>query len=251
MTHFRWTPLGISALLLLGAGCGSRPTEADLLIDRVIAAHGMERLDNAEVRFVFRGDRFVARRQHGTIRYERYSADSTGSFVDVLTNDGLYRERNGVRVDLTAEEYARAETTLNSVIYFALLPLPLRDAAVRGIVRDNEIIRGSTYHVLDVVFDQDGGGRDWEDTFRYWIHSETGLINFLAYSFHVNDGGTRFREAYNPRRVEGVLFLDYRNYTDESIGTDIAQYAGIFDSSQASLQLFSDIVLEDIDVEFF
>jgi hypothetical protein len=251
MTLLRWIPLSINVLLLLTVGCGGQASESDRLIDRTISAHGMERLDNAEVRFSFRGDRFVARRQSNQFRYERHSLDDQGAFVDVLTNEGLHRERNGVRVELTPDEYGRAETTVNSVIYFALLPLPLRDPAVNATIRDDEIVRGTAYHVLDVNFAQDGGGRDWEDTFRYWINRDSGTIDFLAYSFHVNDGGTRFREAFNPRRVNGVLFLDYRNYTDRTIEGDISRYSSIFDAGEPSLELFSDILIENIEVEFF
>ena len=35
----------------------------------------------------------------------------------------------------------------------------------------------------------------------------------MAYSYAENDGtGYRFRKAYNPRKINGILFLDYINY---------------------------------------
>ena len=41
-------------------------------------------------------------------------------------------------------------------------------------------------------------------------------MDYLAYSFQVNGGGVRFREAYNPRTVGGIRFQDYVNYKHEN-----------------------------------
>jgi len=37
-------------------------------------------------------------------------------------------------------------------------------------------------------------------------------MDYLAYSFIVNEGGLRFRKAINRRNEEGVVFQDYENY---------------------------------------
>jgi len=41
-------------------------------------------------------------------------------------------------------------------------------------------------------------------------------VDYLAYSYHVNGGGVRFRSAYNSREVDGVRFQDYINYKHDS-----------------------------------
>jgi hypothetical protein len=39
--------------------------------------------------------------------------------------------------------------------------------------------------------------KDFDDEYMYWI-KDTRKVDYLAYSYHVNDGGVRFRAAFNP-----------------------------------------------------
>jgi hypothetical protein len=51
------------------------------------------------------------------------------------------------------------------------------------------------YDVVGVTFGQDGGGKDFDDEFHYWINKQTHKVDYLAYSYRTNDGGVRFRTA--------------------------------------------------------
>ena len=46
----------------------------------------------------------------------------------------------------------------------------------------------------------------------YWFNKETFKPDYLAYDFHTDGGGVRFRKAYNERYVDGIRFVDYENY---------------------------------------
>ena len=37
-------------------------------------------------------------------------------------------------------------------------------------------------------------------------------MDYLAYSYHTDGGGMRFRASYNVRTVGGIRFADYVNY---------------------------------------
>ena len=68
----------------------------------------------------------------------------------------------------------------------------------------------------------------------------------MAYSFHTNGGGKRFRALGKQHFIKGIRFVDYINYkpTDNEvklIDLDIA-------FTNNKLQKVSDIHLEDIDV---
>ncbi len=102
------------------------------------------------------------------------------------------------------------------MIYFALLPHGLNDAAVNKEYLGEAIIKDQPYHKIKVTFDPEGGGSDHEDEFIYWIHQKSNSMDFLGYSFHVNEGGLRFREAYNVRNINGIIFSDYINYEPAS-----------------------------------
>jgi hypothetical protein len=66
----------------------------------------------------------------------------------------------------------------------------------------------------------------------YWFHATRHTLDYLAYSFLVNNGGARFREAIQPRVVSGVLFLDYINYKPTSETYALATLDSLFEAGQ-------------------
>ena len=233
--------------LLLLTACET-PPDAQAIVDRAIEAHGGDRLDRAVVEFDLRGRHYKATRENGLFRYERIYTDSTGRTIhDVLTNEGLSREIDGAPVELTEEAYRSAETGVNSTIYFALLPYFLNDPAVQKTYLGRTTVQGEPYHQVGVTFREEGGGRDYQDRFVYWFHEADSTMDYLAYDFHVNGGGTRFRETYNPRRVGGVLFTDHNNYTSDTLSADaLRRYGALLD--EGGLERISQIILENVTV---
>jgi hypothetical protein len=77
-------------------------------------------------------------------------------------------------------------------------------------------------------------------------------MDYLAYAYGLGKGedyGTRFRDAFNVRRVGGVRFADYRNYTlPDSLPPDqLARYGRLFDAD--SLRRVSTVALDSVRVE--
>ncbi|MEM9686700.1 MAG: DUF6503 family protein, partial [Bacteroidota bacterium] len=71
-------------------------------------------------------------------------------------------------------------------------------------------------------------------------------MDYLAYEFHVNGGGLRFREAYNIRTVNGIRFVDYNNFKPKTKNTNIYDLDNSFENGE--LELLSEIILEDVEV---
>lgn len=223
---------------------------AQAVVDQAIAEHSGTVLDHAVIEFDFREFHYTITRDGGRYRYERTFTDTTGAAIhDVLDNHGITRTVDGEPIALTQEETNRIATPLNSVPYFALLPYNLNDPAVQKRYLGEVMLAGEPYNKIEVTFQQEGGGRDFEDRFIYWFHRERHTMDYLAYSFHVDDGGTRFREAYNVRTIGGVRFADYHNFASDSLqapGDPIEQYDMLME--QTDLELLSDIVLENVTV---
>ncbi|MEL6704899.1 MAG: DUF6503 family protein [Bacteroidota bacterium] len=227
---------------------------ARALLDTTIAVHGGDVLDRARMRFVFRGTPFTLTRDGGRFVYERTRTDEAGRSVrDVLDNDGLRREVGGITVSMDDREARRAATAVNSVAYFALLPAPLNAPAVTPRYLGQGVIAGETYERVEVAFAQDGGGRDWQDRFVYWLHTETHTLDYLAYSYELspgangpNDTGHRFREAFNVRTINGVRVQDYHHYTADGLA-HLDGYAVLIGTD--SLRLVSEVVLDSVTVE--
>ena len=65
---------------------------------------------------------------------------------------------------------------------------------------------------IKITFNQEGGGEDFQDEYRYWISQEDHKIAYLAYNYLTDGGGTRFRKVQNAREINGIGIQDYVNY---------------------------------------
>lgn len=235
--------LGMAGLF---SGCADKAQD---IVDRAIDTHGGKAFDSFFLEFDFRDRHYTAARDGGLFAYTREFTDTTGKIKDVLSNDGFVRYRNDVMLQIPQERKNAFTRSVNSVIYFMLLPFGLNDDAVNKKWVEETTIRGEPYQVIQVTFDQAGGGEDHEDVFLYWFHSEKYTMDYFAYSYKTDGGGIRFREATNPRRVGGILIQDYINYKpeDESIPVDSLKPMFI----EGRLQKLSEIRLENVNVKSF
>lgn len=231
---------------ILFHACSPQPT-AQEIVDSAILTHGGKAFEKFQVDFDFRDKHYVAIRKGGEFTYIRAFTDSTGTYRDTLNNSGFSRHRNDTLQSLTNERINAFTNSVNSVIYFALLPFGLNDAAVVKKLVGEEEVKGKRYFVIKVSFKQEGGGADFEDEFLYWIDSEKFTVDYLAYSYHTNGGGIRFREAINQQKVGGILWQDYINYKaiDEK-GTTLSQLLPLF--KEGKLVELSRIELKNIQV---
>ena len=192
--------------------CNTSLKDPQKIIDKAIEVAGGEKYLHSTIEFDFRDRHYMAQREGGKYSYERIFKDSVKTTHDFLTNDGFKREINNVLVEVADSMKVKYTSSINSVIYFALLPYGLNDAAVQKKFMGETSIDSVEYYVIEITFAQEGGGEDHEDVFMYWINKKDFTIGYVAYSYEETDGvGLRFRKAYNPRNVNGILFLDYLN----------------------------------------
>ena len=184
--------------------------EAQSIINKSIKVHGGKKVANGHFSFDFRKHHFTYKRNNGEFEYSRTNKET--GVKDILTNGGLVRIEDERKVELSEKQKRSYARSVNSVHYFAFLPYFLNDNAVIKEFIGETQIKGKDYYKIKVTFDQEGGGDDYDDVYIYWIDQEEYTLDYLAYSFHVDGGGVRFREAYNTRKVKGVIFQDYINY---------------------------------------
>ncbi len=171
-----------------------------------------------------------------------------GEINDVLTNTNFERFVNGTKLiipDSTASKYSNS---VNSVHYFVQLPYGLNEATVKKELVGEAEINNKKYYEIKVTFAQDGGGTDHEDIYMYWIKQDDFAVDYFAYKFYTGKGGIRFREAYNPRTIKGLRFVDYKNYKAEPWeSVEMETLDELFVSGK--LDLLSEIKTEDVSVE--
>jgi hypothetical protein len=226
--------------------CSCDSNSAQKIVNKAIEAHGGKKFEEIRIEFDFRNRHYTSTRDGGIFTYTREFTDSTGRIKDVLTNDSFHREVNGTRSAITDERAKAFSNSVNSVIYFALLPYGLNDPAVRKSYLGESTIKEKAYHLIKVTFDEEGGGKDFEDVFLFWINVENFRVDHFAYSYQSDGGGIRFREAINPRVVEGILFQDYNNFKPTSDTVTLEEMKELFEST--GLEKMSVINLENVEV---
>ena len=230
--------------LLLVFSC--KPSEVKLtaqqIIDKTILTSGANKIANTEISFTFRDKEYAAIRENGNFNLKR----SFDSIKEVLSNDGFKRFINDEPIEVSDSMKTRYANSINSVHYFSVLPYGLNDTAVKKKRLPPSTIKGKEYYKIEIIFSEDGGGEDFEDVFIYWVGKEDFLIDYLAYSYHTNGGGKRFRVLKEQCIKNGIRFVDYHNYKplDETIS--LVDIDVVFENNQ--LKKVSEIVLENIEV---
>ncbi len=230
-------------------GCRTETTDqAQQIVDQAIAAHGGDRFQQLQFSFDFREKHYEVDLDQGRFTYESTGPDSTGQQVhDVLTNETFSRTVDGQSVSPPPDKEAGYRNSLNSVVYFVLLPYPLNDPAVKKEYLGKKTVRGEPYHKIRVTFSEAEGGDDYDDEYVYWFHQQHHTLDYLAYSFQVNGGGTRFREAYNVRQVQGIRFVDYINYESTITDFELENYDALLEEGQ--VKELSRIETENVRVD--
>ncbi|MDO1500272.1 deoxyribose-phosphate aldolase [Winogradskyella maritima] len=219
----------------------------DMVVNKAISSAGLDKLNRSGIRFEFREMEYRAMRNNGRFELLRLFSEDGKAIKDILTNDGFERFVNQERQILADSMVAKYTASVNSVHYFSVLPFGLNDGAVNKTLLTDETIKGQDYFRVKVTFDEDGGGEDFDDEFVYWFNTENFELDYFAYSYAEDDGrGFRFREVFNERTVEGIRFVDYKNYKPKSEDIALESLGQLFKDKQ--LDLLSKIELENVEV---
>lgn len=219
------------------------------IIKRVIDSAGGHRYETATIEFKFRDVAYKSVRNCGMFELSRSRTDSTGTPTEsIISNMGFVYKEKGEQKTLPDSMANKYKHSVNSVHYFVQLPFGLDDPAVRKELIAEDSIQGKAYDEIQVNFKKQGGGEDYHDTYMYWVNKNTYKVDYLAYSYEANGGGMRFREAINPREVEGIRFVDYKNYTPKKGSLPkLNELDELFEKGE--LELYSTIENKDIKVE--
>lgn len=238
--------IAITTLLFSCNEQDKKELTAQQIVDRSIGICGGERYPTSTISFQFRDRKYVKENVRGQKVLKRIFKNDSMAIVDVKTPKSFERYVDGILVkipDSLAHAYANS---VNSVHYFAYLPYGLNDPAVHKEYLGKIMMHDQEYYKIKVTFDQENGGDDFDDVYIYWFNTKTLKPDFLAYEFHVNGGGLRFREAYNERYVNGIRFVDYKNYKPKVDSHSIYKIERLY--LQGDLELLSSIDLKQIEV---
>ena len=229
-------------------GCSGKKEsfpDPQIIIDKSIGASGGDLYRSSDISFTFREREYRRYRKAGKRVLLRLTETDTARIEDLLSGSSFERRIDGEIQNLPDSTKLNFTESVNSVHYFAYLPKGLNDAAVNKTYLGLEKLGDADYHKVQVTVDQEGGGTDFEVVFVYWFNTQTFHPDDLAYEYHTNGGGKRFREAFNARRVGGIRFVDYRNYK-YSGPLPVSELDSLF--LRDELEFLSLIELEEITV---
>lgn len=228
--------------------------EAPTLVQKIISAtcehYGSDKIDSKSIAFKFREHTYTYSPSINGLARTRVTKDSTGNIIrDEWKNEEVSRIINEELTPLNDKTKNLYMNSINSVFYFAFLPKSLNDPAVIPELLDTVEIAGEPYHKIQVTFQEEGGGEDHEDIFLYWIHTENNTMDYLAYKYFTEGGGMRFREAINPRSVNGIVFQDYINYKPSKEEQEFSELDKAFNNgelTEVSRIELTDVVVSDV-----
>ena len=221
---------------------------AQFVVDNAIKASGKEKLKNVKLNFDFRSKSYQSLGDCDSFILKRIIENSNGKIADIYQMEKkLKRYVNDSLVTVPDTVASRVSESINSVHYFIQLPLRLNDNAVNKTYKGIDSIKGKAYHNIKVTFNKENGGKDYQDVYLYWFEKDTYKLDYLAYSFIVNGGGIRFREAYNERIIEGIRFVDYLNYKPKTKGIKLENISNAYKNDK--LKIISKIENTNIKVE--
>lgn len=214
-------------------------------IKKANIAHGTASLDQSSFRFNFREYTYGLTSKKYTKSYSRTKATTKGLLTDTLYNGkDFQRWINGKSIIVSDSLQQLYKESINAVLYFVQIPQVLNDAAAQSSYLGEVTILGEPYISLKVTFKQEGGGVDYQDEYRYWIHQKTHLIDFLAYRYYSDKGGTRFRKVSHRNRIEGMIFQDYENFSPSTPFPPLDSIANLY--IKGKLKKVSDIQQQEI-----
>jgi len=235
------------SILLISCKPEEKKLTAQQIIDKSIAISGVDKVPNSEVAFDFRDYSYKAIRNKGQFSLQRIKQQNDSIIIDILANDGYSRLINGKQATVIDSMAVKYSESVNSVHYFSVLPHGLNDQAVIKKLLPEVTVKGKAYYKVQITFQQEGGGVDYEDVFIYWIDKEDFNIDYMAYTFHVNGGGKRFREVTKEQIVNGVRFVNYNNFKPKNVDSELSTLDVLFEKGE--LIKASEINLENIQLK--
>ena len=234
--------------IFIAIGCRNKNSgtiDVQDIIDKSIEVSGGNLYSSCNISFTLRDIRYELENNTGRKILKRIINNDSTTILDILKHNGFERTINGNPVIVADSMAAKYSNSINSVHYFAYLPYGLNDPAVNKKLLGETQLGDRQYYKVEVTFDEEGGGEDFDDIYIYWFNKETFKPDYLAYEFNVDGGGTRFREAFNERIINGIRFVDYNNYK-ASKNISVYELEALFKTKE--LELLSTIRLEDIEV---
>ena len=202
----------ILLFLILVSCSNSSHISTSQIINKSIKAHGWDQ-DDFSIVFDFRDYQYELKRKNKFYSFQRTTKKEGNVVKDLMSSKKkLKRFINDKSVELSDSMTNVFSNSLNSVMYFFQLPRPLKDEAVITKYLGLAKIFNEKYWTIKVTFKENGGGKDYQDEFRYWININNGQIDYLAYNYLTEGGGTRFRQAVNKQLNQGFIFQDYINF---------------------------------------
>lgn len=205
---------------------------AQVWVDASLRYYGQDKWEEVGIQFRFRQHRYALCRTSKGVVYTRETL-ANPYVTDSLFGTGRFVRHKGDHLQILSDSLQQVyAASVNSVLYFFQIPRVLNDPAVIKEQLPDTRIKGKVYHTLKVTFQQEGGGSDYEDEFRYWIDPKTFAIDYIAYRYLTDGGGVRFRVAKNRRQIEQSIFQDYINFKPLSAKEKLDNLPKLFDSGK-------------------
>lgn len=242
--------LGLSILTFEACGPDTENKDPQYIIDQAFKAHGSKVFDQSIIEFRIGKRNYKSTRENGEYRYERFW-DSLGvTLHDDLTRRGITRHFDQTQALLDTKKIDELSSSIRNLFFLFSIPFGLNEPQIIKEYLGEVILVEKPYHKIRISFKLNPNDRTiYDNEFVLWIHKTRFTIDYLSFKLsEPNDKSLRFRQAVNPRKVEGLLIQDFKEFKPIQDSIEIAPA----DLDQAwigkQLQEWSGIKLEQVKI---
>lgn len=200
------------SLLLVCLACEEQSAlSPKAYLENVSTSLGKDKMKKTTITFEIKDMTYESKRSGNDYRYSMTRTLDTITFKAEAYNGGFEYTENGIPKSYGSQNL-QVEKQLLALNHFMEIPKLFLDDNSVTITRKNPVtIDGKLYQVIHAKY-QSLMPTDLISNYYLYVHEKDLTIDFIGYDFAPAKDQLFFRESFNRRTVEGIVFEDYRTF---------------------------------------
>lgn len=196
---------------------------------------GKDKLTKATVTFGINDMVYESTRNANDYHFSMTRTIDTMTFKAEAYNGGFEYTENGIAKSYGAQN-RQVEKQLLAINHFMEVPaLFLNDNALIINRKAPAKIDAKPYQVIHIKYES-LMPTDLISNYYLYVHEKDLTIDFIGYDFAPAEGRLFFRESFNRRTVNGIVFEDFRTFRTKESGIAMDSLPGLFLRNQLDLK---------------
>ncbi len=195
---------------------------------------GKDKMDRSLVTFDINDMEYVSMRAGNQYHFSMTRTLDTTTFKAQAFNGGFDYSENGILKNYGAQNIQLEKQLILLNRFMEIPQLFLNDNSAIITQKDEVIIDKKLYQVFHVKYNN-LMPTDLISNYYLYVHTKDLTIDFIGYDFEPAADRLFFREIFNRRTVEGIVFEDYRTFRTKTNDVVLDSLPQLFMKNQLDL----------------